>query len=106
MDLQISNLGGCFAFYGRKIGDSGGFQTSTGYRPASDGRLTPLSNDAYYNPKLEGAATDFGVAVLLMDVNNNIRHDLLIGEPLSDNEGGPANLGRNSGRVRVDRGDF
>jgi len=102
LDLGISNLGGCFAFFGRKAGP-GGFQTTTGYRPGSNGRLTPLSNDYYYNPKLEGEATDFGVAVLLMDVNNNVRHDLLIGEPLSDNFQGPANLGRNSGRVRVDR---
>jgi hypothetical protein len=31
---------------------------------------------------------------------------LIIGEPSADNAGGPANLGANSGRVYIIRGNF
>jgi hypothetical protein len=124
------NAGACFAFLGRKGGvasefesganglpgswGSGGFETVTGYRPncptCDSPRLTPVADDVYYqsNLKVEAGITEFGLSVLLQDVNNNGRADLMIGEPNSDNAaiGSPLNLGRDSGRVHGNRGGF
>jgi hypothetical protein len=120
----VSNAGACFAFLGRKAGTavqfapgswgSGGFETVTNYRSncptCSTTRRTPLADDVYYQlgTKVEPGLTDFGMSVLLQDLNNNNRADLLIGEPISDNSitGSPLNLGRDSGRVHVNRGEF
>ena len=106
LDLGISNVGGCFAFYGRKAG-VGGFETNLNYRVNFGGtRRVPLSDDAHFNTRLESQVSNFGHSVLLVDVNNNLRPDLMIGEPVADNFAGPANLGMNSGRVYVIRGNF
>lgn len=106
LDLGINNVGGCFAFYGRKAG-VGGFETNLNYRVNFGGtRRVPLSDDAHFNTRLESQVSNFGHAVLLVDINNNVRPDLMIGEPVADNNGGPANLGMNSGRVYVIRGNF
>jgi hypothetical protein len=104
----VGSAGGCFAFYGRKSPNPvGGFYSGTGYKPNFAGaRPSPEADDIYFNPRTTLVGNDFGVSVLLVDVNNNVRQDLMIGEALSENEGGPANLGRNSGRVLVDRGGF
>jgi hypothetical protein len=105
---EIANAGACFAYLGRtSSGISGGFNTVTGYRANFSGaRTSPIADDVYYNFRSEANVTDFGNAVLLVDINNNSRADLLIGEPRSDNASGPANLGRDSGRVHVNRGEF
>jgi hypothetical protein len=101
LDLGINNVGGCFAFYGRKAG-IGGFETSLNYRRNFGGlRQVPRSNDAYFNSRLEEFVSNFGHSVLLTDFNNNSLSDLMIGEPYSNNVGGPSNLGSDSGRVSV-----
>ena len=107
LDLGINNVGGCFAFYGRKTG-VGGFETNLNYRVNFGGlRQVPRSNAAYFNTRLEGIASNFGSSVLLMDLNNYMmRSDLMIGEPMADNFGGPSNLGTDSGRVSVIRDVF
>jgi hypothetical protein len=110
IDLNLSNVGGCFAFYGKTpnmITGSGGFENNLNYKNNFGGlRRVPLSNDAHFNTRLEAQVSNFGNAVLLVDINNNLKPDLLIGEPVADNYGGPSNLGTNSGRVYVIRGNF
>lgn len=108
LDLGVSNVGGCFAFYGRKSG-IGGFESNLNYLNNFGGlRRVPLSDDAHFNERLETEFSNFGHAVLLVDINNNLRPDLMVGEPIADNSCPtcPANLGRDSGRVYVIRGGF
>lgn len=101
---STNNAGACFMYKGKA---GGGFQTTTGYRPnATSTRYSPVADDVYYNPLPETNATKFGESVLLLDINNNGRPDLIIGEPYSDNFGGPSNMGSDSGRVYILRGGF
>lgn len=98
------NAGGCFTYLGR-VG--GGFESPFPYLPNAAGtRYVPIPDDAIFNNNAESSSTGFGMSALMVDINNNGRQDLLIGEPQADNAGGPANLGRNSGRVYINRGDF
>lgn len=106
LEISVNNIGGCFAFYGRKAG-VGGFETNHNYRSNFGAlRPVPLINDVHFNTRLETQVSNFGHAVMLVDINNNTRPDLIIGEPSADNAGGPANLGANSGRVYIIRGNF
>jgi hypothetical protein len=106
LDIGVSNLGGCFAYLG-KLG--GGFETNQSYLSNFGGtRFVPLSDDAHFNERLETEVSNFGYSVLLADINNNVRQDLLVGEPAADNSCAtcPLNLGRDSGRVYVIRGGY
>jgi hypothetical protein len=108
LDIGVSNLGGCFAYYGRTLG-IGGFESNQSYLSNFGGlRFVPLSDDAHFNERLETEVSNFGYSVLLVDINNNIRPDLMVGEPAADNNCAtcPVNLGRDSGRVYVIRGGY
>jgi hypothetical protein len=87
----------------------GGFETNQSYLSNFGGtRFVPLSDDAHFNERLETEVSNFGYSVLLADINNNVRQDLLVGEPAADNSCAtcPLNLGRDSGRVYVIRGGY
>jgi hypothetical protein len=104
LQTATNNAGGCFAFLGKS---GGGFNTTTSYRAnAAGARNIPVADTAYYNTNTEASSTYFGASVLLADVNNNSRADLLVGAHQANNTGGPSNLGYNSGRVFVIRGGF
>ena len=106
--LALNNVGGCFNFRGRSDG-TGGFDSLTGHRSNYAGppiRYTPIADGHYYSDNSEAGLTDFGHSVLLTDVNNNGRDDLFMAQPITDNFGGPSNLGYNSGNVLVIRGGF
>lgn len=105
----VTNVGGCFAYLGRA---TGGFDINNNSYKRHTGatRSTPLHNQVKKNPGTE-ASTDFGTSVLLIDINDNGRDDLLVGEPLTDNVDDnvydhPSFLGRDSGRVYINRGEF
>gem|GEM_PF-6691800 len=109
MDTNVTLAGGCFAYYGKKVSgvSSGGFLTKSGYLPNfSSTRFSPLADDAHFNPNPEAAASLFGEAVLLMDVNNNSSLDLLIGEPSADSPTNTTNMGFDSGRLYIIRGGY
>jgi hypothetical protein len=98
-DVGVNNAGACFNFKGKS---GGGFQSPLTYR----GSFPNAAND-FYNPNADTAAVgEFGDSVLLIDVNNNGRKDLLVGEYLVDNNGVSATLGRDSGRVYINQRDF
>jgi hypothetical protein len=98
-DLGVNNAGACYNFKGKS---GGGFQSLVSYR----GSFPSAAND-FYNPNADLANVgEFGDSVLLVDVNNNGRKDLLVGEYLVDNNGVSETLGRDSGRVYINRGDF
>ncbi|MCB0367900.1 MAG: FG-GAP repeat protein [Bdellovibrionales bacterium] len=104
LQTATNNAGGCFMFKGKS---GGGFQTQTSYLPNNSGtRYTPVADDAYYNTNVESSATSFSRGILLVDVNNNARADLIVGEPNADNLTGPSNLGYSSGRTFIIRGGF
>jgi hypothetical protein len=108
LPAATNNAGGCFAFLGKNTaGVKGGFNTTTAYRSNSSGtRNIPVPDTAYYNTNYEASATYFGASVILVDVNNNNRADLIVGEHQANNTGGPSNLGYLSGRIFIKRGGF
>lgn len=100
-----ANAGGCFAYFGLS---SGGFNQFNGYNSNAGGtRFVPQPDDYFYNPNAEpSSASRFGESILMLDVNNNTSLDLIIGEPYSDNPGGPTDLGADAGRVYLIRGGY
>lgn len=104
LTTSTNNAGGCFQYKGKS---GGGFEQTTSYKPNfSNARYSPVADDSFYNPNTETSATSFGISVGLADVNDNGRPDLLVGEHEADNFGGPANLGKDSGRVFIIRGGY
>jgi hypothetical protein len=105
LDTTITAAGGCFVYHGVS---TGGFSQYTAYRPNAAGtRYVPQPDDAYYNPNPESStASRFGESVMMMDINNNTTQDLLVGEPLADSAGGPADVGADAGLVYIIRGGY
>jgi hypothetical protein len=94
-----SNLGACFAYLGKS---TGGLTVTLETNPT----LTAAAKIDNSPSVTEANTPNFGRAVLLMDINNNERDDLIIGEPASDSPGASSRLGPDSGRVFIKRGAF
>lgn len=124
-DAAVTSTGVCFAYFGSSDNLGGFNQPTSAYVAnggAPDAGNLPQADDKYSDPMTtQTGAVHFGgggydVAitgtnfsagnVVLSDINNNGRDDLLVGAALSDAVGGPDGKGYRSGRVLINRGDF